>query len=173
MILAMITLITVFCCSKEKKGKPEQAHPEKALAAKLSDFEKNSEIRTYDAENLRLYIEGAAGQFVRYGFEKLATAEYVRNDTTVAVEVYLFSSVQGAFLVYSKYSDTLSEFADLGTASFVSPGELSFWRDKYFVYLNCRGLYIPQKTLRQIGLAIDSLLIQDDNPGPSATEHHP
>lgn len=170
-IFAVITLVTVFGCSKEKKGDSQKAQPEKALAAKLGDFKRNSEIRTYDAENLQQYID-AVEQFARYGFEKLATAEYARNDTTLAVEVYLFSSVQGAFLLYSRYSETLIESADMGTASYVSPGELFFWRDRYFVHLNCRGLYIPEKTLRQIGLAIDSLLIGDDNSEPSAAENH-
>lgn len=171
-IFAVITLVTVFGCSKEKKGDSQQAHPEKALAAKLGDFERNSEIRTYDAENLQQYID-AVEQFARYGFEKLVTAEYARNDTTLAVEVYLFSSVQGAFLLYSRYSETLTESADPGTASFVSPGELSLWRDRYFVHLNCRDQYISEKTLRRIGSAIDSLLIGDDNPGASDAEHHP
>jgi hypothetical protein len=170
-ILTMITLMTFFCCSKEKKGDSQQAQPEKALAARLGDFERNSEIRTYDAENLQQYID-AVEEFARYGFEKLATAEYVRNDTTLAVDVYLFSSVQGAFLLYSKYSDTLTESTDLGTASFISPGELSFWRDRYFVHLNCRDMYIPEKTLWRIGLAIDSLLIGDDDREPSAAENH-
>ncbi len=170
-IFIMIMLIVIFCCSKEKKKEPEQALPENALVTKLSDFERSSEIRTYDAENLRQYIDGAAEQFMRYGFEKLATAEYVRNDTTLAVDVYLFSSVHGAFLIYSKHSDTLSEYADLGTASFISHGELFFCRDKYFVYLNCFGRDIPEKTLQQIGLAIDSLLIQNDHTTESNTEY--
>ena len=143
------------------------------MVTKLSDFERSSEIRTYDAENLWQYIDGAAEQFVGYGFEKLATAEYARADTTLAVEVYLFSSVQGAFSIYSEYSDALSEFADLGTAGFISRGELFFYRDKYFAYLNCYGWDIPEKTLQRIGLAIDSLLIQNDNRALSDTEHYP
>ncbi len=160
LLILCLTIISLAACPQNKKQPPESAVPETALLATLGDFKVNSDIRTYDSESLWEYIDGAADQIILLGFDKMATADYIRDDTSLTVEIYLFLAPQGAFSIFSEYSDISAKDPGLGGESKVADGELMFYEDKYFVYLNCFGVAVPETSLVKIAASIDSVLIE-------------
>jgi hypothetical protein len=76
-------------------------HPEAAAGWKQS-----GKVRYYKKDNLFELINGAAEQYLEYGFKELATADYVSPEAgagkTITVEIYEMNDALGAFGLFSR-----------------------------------------------------------------------
>ncbi len=97
----------------------------------------------YDRDNLFDYINGEAELYLPYGFEVVATARYVKKgdpDTAVAADVYRMASRLDAFGIYSNYRKPGASASQVGVEGFLSPSQLMFYQDRYFVRLQASGV---------------------------------
>lgn len=88
------------------------------------------------------HINGEAELYFPYGFEILATATYMNKgnpEEWIVADVYRMASLLDAFGIYSNYrkADTVS--IAVGAEGFVSPSQLMFYQDRYFVRLQVTG----------------------------------
>jgi hypothetical protein len=97
----------------------------------------------YDRDNLFDYINGEAELYLPYGFEVVATARYAKKgdpDTAIAADVYRMVSLLGAFGIYSNYRKPDAATSGIGAEGFLSPSQLMFYQDRYFVRLQASGV---------------------------------
>jgi hypothetical protein len=96
----------------------------------------------YDKENLFDRINGEAELYFPYGFERLAFARYqsVRKpEIAVDADVYRMRSLLDAFGIYASYRRKEDAVVDTGAGGTISPSQLFFYQDRYFVRLQATG----------------------------------
>ena len=102
----------------------------------------------YDRDNLFDYINGEAELYIPYGFEVVATARYAKQgdaDTAIAADVYRMASLLDAFGIYSNYRKPGAAASQVGAEGFLSPSQLMFYQDRYFVRLQASGVTSIEK----------------------------
>lgn len=88
----------------------------------------------YSRANLYDLIDGAADQFLSYGFVDLYTAEYRgRENIDVRVELYRHDSRNNAFGMYAAERSPEYHFIDMGTQGYIEDGVLNFLSGHYYV----------------------------------------
>jgi hypothetical protein len=96
----------------------------------------------YTKDTLFDHINGEAELYFPYGFEVLATATYVNRknpELWVVADIYEMGSLLDAFGIYSNYRRPDAVNATVGAEGFVSPSQLMFYQDRYFVRLQATG----------------------------------
>ncbi len=104
----------------------------------------------YDKDTLFDHIDGEAELYFPYGFDTLATASYVNKqnpDLSIVADVYRMASVLDAFGIYSNYRKSNNLWVTIGTEGFVSPSQLMFYQDRYFVRLQISGATSLEKDI--------------------------
>jgi len=107
-----------------------------------TDWTMKEKVVLYDSESLFEHINGEAELYFPYGFKILATATYVSKknpDLWLVADVYTMGSLLDAFGIYSSYRRADADAMDIGAEGFVSPTQLMFYQDKYFVRLQATG----------------------------------
>lgn len=125
-------------------------------------------VTFYNKDTLFDHIDGEAELYFPYGFDLLATATYVNTknpEVWVVADVYHMGSLLDAFGIYSNYRKADSEWVTIGAEGFVSPSQLMFYQDKYFVRLQATG---TTNLKRDIFLAFGQAISQKL---PSNTDH--
>ncbi len=95
---------------------------------------------TYTPNNLYRYINGAADFFIGYGFEKLTGSYYrhaVHPGQSLTVDVYDMGAGLHAFGVFQARRNSDAVSAGVGTASQFTDEYLSFYKDRYYVEVQC------------------------------------
>ncbi len=113
--------------------------PEKGFSESWIIEEK---AKLYDKDTLFDHINGEAELYFPYGFDVLATASYVNkqnSDLSIVADVYKMASVLDAFGIYSNYRKTNNSWVAIGAEGFLSPSQLMFYQDRYFVRLQVSG----------------------------------
>ncbi len=106
------------------------------------DWVIEEKTKLYDKDTLFDHIDGEAELYFPYGFDALATASYVNKqnpDLSIVADVYRMASVLDAFGIYSNYRKTNNLWVTIGAEGFVSPSQLMFYQDRYFVRLQISG----------------------------------
>ncbi|MGP8154746.1 MAG: DUF6599 family protein [Smithella sp.] len=99
-------------------------------------------IEFYDRDTLFNHIDGEAELYLPYGFDVLATANYINKknpDLSIVADVYRMASLLDAFGIYSNYRKTSNMWITIGAEGFVSPSQLMFYQDRYFIRLQVSG----------------------------------
>jgi hypothetical protein len=109
------------------------------------------EVNVFDKDNLFDHIDGEAELYFPYGFDGLATAKYINEenrDLSIVADVYKMGSLLDAFGIYSNYRKASNLWVAVGAEGFVSPTQLMFYQDRYFVRLQVSGVTnLPQDIL--------------------------
>jgi hypothetical protein len=108
----------------------------------LKGWTQEGKIALFDRENLFEQINGEAELYFPYGFTALATAVYGNKaypDALVVAEIYHMGSLLDAFGIYSNYRKPDYESVKQGAEGFISPTQLLFYQDRYFVKLQATG----------------------------------
>ncbi|MEJ2006854.1 MAG: hypothetical protein P8Z30_01650 [Acidobacteriota bacterium] len=118
------------------------------------------ETRTFTADNLYEYIDGAADKFTRAGFEHVQTTDYrFQNTVDATADVYTMKTPEAAGLVFDEESSPDSQALELGDRAQISEGTLLFTHGRFYVKVvafgNSPGIAGGLKTL---GRAIESRL---------------
>lgn len=109
-------------------------------------------VTLFDKESLFDRINGESELFFPYGFEVLAYARYEsRQNPKIAIDmdVYQVGSLLDAFGLFSIFRRQDDAEAAIGTGGTISPSQLFFYQDHYFVRLQVTGTTsVDQEALR-------------------------
>ena len=104
------------------------------------NWKREGKVLSFDRKNLFDHINGEAELYFPYGFRTLVTTVYVNRDNpdaSIVVDLYEMGSQLDAFGIYSNYRKAddkpVSTEAGIGTEGFISPSQLMFYQDIYFV----------------------------------------
>jgi hypothetical protein len=95
----------------------------------------------YGPHNLYEYIDGAAGLYQSYDFERLAVADYQLGDDrkqAIVVELYEMRTPLQAFGIYSVERAPHLKFERIGTEGYVSEGSCNFYKGRLYAKLAAR-----------------------------------
>jgi len=122
------------------------AVPEAAPAARgdmaahfpeLDGWQKKGSAAAYSPANLYEYIDGAAENFLAYGFLQLAVQEYrSQRGQAVSAEVYFHGTPENAFGIYGSEKPLAGSYLAIGSQGYGEEGILNFISDAYYVKLN-------------------------------------
>ena len=130
----------------------------------------------YDRDNLFDHINGEAEVYFPYGFDLLASGTYAnRKDTElwIIADVYRMGSGLDAFGIYSNYRKPDYDFIKLGAEGFVSPSQLLFYQDRYFVRIQVTGdTEVEKKILIDCGRTISGRLPANYKAPPELAIFH-
>jgi hypothetical protein len=99
-------------------------------------------VKLFTRDTLFDHINGEAELYFPYGFDILATAIYTNKtnpQSAILADVYRMGSLLDAFGIYSNYRKANSERASIGAEGFISPTQLMFYQDRYFIRLQASG----------------------------------
>lgn len=90
------------------------------------------EMQSYDPETLYKYINGGAELYISYGFEKMVSCTFVReNETDIFIDIFDMQNSYNAFGIFAHFRETID--STYGQGSQYTFGNLLFWKDKYFI----------------------------------------
>lgn len=101
----------------------------------VAGWTRGPEVRFFNPDNLYEFINGAAENFLIYGFELVATAEYnnAQKPSQVVLEIYQMQDPRNAFGVYASERNSESEFKPIGAEGYVGGTALNFWSGPYYI----------------------------------------
>ena len=147
----------------------EESPMEKVLPA-LSCAEgwvMEEQVTLYTKDTLFERINGESELYFPYGFEVLASARYAnRQNPQVAIEVdvYKMGSLLDAFGIYANYRRADDSVVKIGAGGFMSPAQLLFYQDRYFVKLQVSGaLSAEEEVFLSCGNAVSQNLPRNVN----------
>ncbi len=94
---------------------------------------RSSNPRTYRANNLWEYIDGAADGYLVYSFQQVVTADYKNGKTQVVIDIYEMNDALNAFGIYSVERMPNYHFVNVGVQGYLEGSALNFWKGKYYV----------------------------------------
>ncbi len=123
-------------------AQPVAHNPDKLPAVgELPGWQMQGAPYAYDAATLYQYIDGAADQFILYGFQKLQGAEFINTtdaQETLIVDVYDMGSDLSAFGIFQSKKDPTSTVLKIGTEAFGNDQYLVFYQDRFYVEIQAR-----------------------------------
>jgi hypothetical protein len=129
----------LFCCAYPLSGQ-ENANPALSdLMPKLSGWSLSEAPRRFSPGTLFEYINGAAENYLSYGFDELLVGDFKKDGSTAAltVEVYDMGGETRAFGIYSSERYPDSRFLEIGSQGYLEEGTLNFIVGGYYVKLLC------------------------------------
>lgn len=104
-------------------------------AGEIAEWRRTSEPRFYEPENLFEYINGAADEYLLYGFRRVVTSDYEvgEDSSSVNVEIYLMESPVHAFGIYAAERSPSEKPVDVGVMGYLGPNALNFYKGPYYV----------------------------------------
>ncbi len=96
-----------------------------------------SEVLSYNPDNLYEYINGAADQFIAYGFQELITRDLSSQGLQVTVDIYDMGTRLNAFGLFKTESPREQRILEIGTEAYISPPyQCLLLKDNYYVKVN-------------------------------------
>jgi hypothetical protein len=89
----------------------------------------------YKPENLWDFINGAADNYLAYGFIDLNVAEYKKGKDVIKLEIYRHSDNTMGFGIYSSERSPTFSFVDIGAQGYIAGGSINFFKGDYYVKL--------------------------------------
>ncbi len=98
------------------------------------DCRPDFEPRFFEPENLFEYINGAADEYLIYGFQKVVTADYAvgPDSSSVNVEIYRMASPLLAFGIYAAERSPSEPAVDVGTQGYQGSNVLIFHKGPFY-----------------------------------------
>ncbi len=88
---------------------------------KIKDFKPESEVLTYEPENLYEYINGAADAYLGYGFSHLVSRDFSHLGLKFTIDIYNMGSRINAFGMFQTERPVDATGLDIGAKAVVSP----------------------------------------------------
>jgi hypothetical protein len=128
----------------------------RALPDRSGEWTRAAQIQMFNPGNLWEFIDGAAEQFLTYGFQDLATARYTSNvtRTVVVAEIYRMGDALGAFGIFRQEFSPKARPLAIGVEGRASSNTIRFWTGEFYVKLTSPpgGGRMPE--LEALGAAI-------------------
>ncbi len=120
---------------------PQEAptHSLAALLPQLPGWSISEQPRVFSPGTLFEYIDGAAENYLSYGFLDLLVGDFKRDESasSLTVEIYNMGNETRAFGIYSSERYPESRFLDIGSQGYLEEGTLNFIAGVYYVKLLC------------------------------------
>jgi hypothetical protein len=96
---------------------------------------RGADVRFFNPDNLFEYIDGAAENYLIYGFQQVVTAEYTnpQKPSQAVVEIYQMKDPRNAFGIYASERNPDSEFRQIGAEGYIGGTALNFWSGPYYI----------------------------------------
>jgi hypothetical protein len=108
-----------------------------ALFPGLDGWQKQGGSETYLPDNLYEHIDGAAENFLAYGFARLAVQNYANEKKqSLSAEIYFHGTPENAFGIYGSEKPLAGNYIPVGAEGYVEEGVLNFISGAYYVKLN-------------------------------------
>ncbi len=146
--MAMLLLASCMsCASRENQSQQGQKTQIPALSPEsqklmtllpdnnaVPGWTKGPDVRFFGPDNLFEYIDGAAENFLIYGFQQVVTAEYnnPQKPSQAVLEVYRMKDPRNAFGIYASERNPNSEFKRIGAEGYIGGTALNFWSGPYY-----------------------------------------
>jgi hypothetical protein len=128
----------------------------RALPDRSGNWTRGAQVQMFSPGDLWEHINGAAEQYVTYGFQDLATAKYTDGPTrtVVVVEVYRMADAVNAFGIYRQELNPKARPVSLGVEGRAGSNSIRFWTGEFYVKLTTPpgGGRMPE--LEALGAAI-------------------
>ncbi len=99
----------------------------------LPGYKIKTDYPVYEPENLWDFINGAADNYLAYGFVDLHVAEYKKGKAVIKLEIYRHSDNTMAFGIYSSERSPSFRFVELGAQGYIADGSINFFKGNYYV----------------------------------------
>lgn len=154
----LLVLPILISCSKGGRQNTPLIDLSTALKDNIESFKLVSEVRAFNRGNLWEFIDGAAEQFLKYGYTQAATADYRSENFNLTTTIYGFSTPAGASGYYVNFKASEKDSVPVGAEGFIAPGVLAFYKDKWFVQIDYFDQDVPRELLIRFGRGIDQVL---------------
>ena len=128
----------------------------RALPDRSGDWTRAAQIQMFNPGDLWEHIDGAAEQYLTYGFQDLATSKYTdrATRTVIVAEIYRMASPVNAFGIYRQEVSPKARAVPLGVEGRASSNTIRFWTGEFYVKLTTPpgGGRMPE--LEALGAAI-------------------
>ena len=110
-----------------------------SLLPRLPGWSLIEQPRSFSPGTLFEYIDGAAENYLSYGFRELLVGDLKKDGqaASLTVEIYDMEDETRAFGVYSSERYPESRFLDIGSQGYIEEGTLNFIVGGYYVKLLC------------------------------------
>ena len=88
---------------------------------KLAGWRPLGEVKTYSPDNLWEYINGAADQFIDYGFQNLVSRELSNDSLVVSVDIYIMGADIAAYGIFETESRYITSRQLIGAEAVITP----------------------------------------------------
>jgi polyferredoxin len=124
---------------KRSEGRAVETSPFPA-SGEVAGWTRGARVRTFQAEDLWKYIDGAADRYVEAGVVRTVTAEYRFQDRVDATaDVYIMKSAEGASKLFEAESAKGSKPLAVGDAGRLYKGSIVFRQGASFVRIVALG----------------------------------
>jgi len=132
-------LVLHFCLVTSIPGQDASPSSLRTLLPELPDWTLTEAPSAYLPGSLFEYIDGAAENYLSYGFRELIVGNYKKEKSTAAltVEIYDMGDELRAFGVYSSERYPESHFLKVGSQGYWEDGALNFVTDRFYIKLLC------------------------------------
>jgi hypothetical protein len=103
------------------------------LSGEVDGWKSENEQKLYTGEKLFELIDGGADVYMEYGFEEAATAEYLKGNDLILVEIYRMKDNSAAYGIFSNSNSSEGIRADIGEDGCLFPYYLIFWKGNYYI----------------------------------------
>ncbi len=108
----------------------------RALPDRVAGWTRSPQIQMFNPADLWEYINGAAEQYLTYGFQDLATARYTNTSgTVVGVDIYRMADSVNAFGIYRQELSPKARPVAIGVEGRAGSSSLKFWSGSFYVKL--------------------------------------
>ncbi len=116
------------------------------MLPELNGYKKSTDYPVFVPDNLWDFINGAADNYLSYGFVDLHVAEYKKGKNVIKLEVYHHSDHVNAFGIYSSERSPSFRFMNLGAQGYITGGAINFFKGDYYVKIRTHSS--NEKTLQ-------------------------
>lgn len=96
-----------------------------------------SEVLSYNPDNLYEYIDGAADQFIAYGFQELRSCDLSSESLQVTIDIYDMGTRLNAFGMYKTERPGDEQSLAIGTEAYISPPyQCLLFKENFYVKVN-------------------------------------
>jgi hypothetical protein len=127
----------------------------------LPGYKKLSNYPVFTRDNLWDFIDGAAENYLSYGFEELKVTEYGKGKNTIKLEIYRHRDNTEAYGIYSSEKSSSFHFLKIGTQGYKADASLNFFKGRYYVKIRTNSR--SDKTIQMLEAL--ALRVADALPG--------
>lgn len=112
----------------------------------LPGFKIHTDYPVFTPSDLYDFIDGAADNYLAYGFTDLHVGEYKKGREVIKAEIYHHSDHTMAFGIYSSERSPSFRFLNIGAQGYKTDGVINFFKGNYYVKI--RTYSKKEKTLQ-------------------------